>query len=268
MNITQLKLNGYAVTVDGNSIDAHPGAPVSRGLVDPAPRFQFMRLAIIRFDVERGNARDLIEQIIAEADISPRALVGRKRDGSAVILFRFEKDFPISPNRTADTNDGAYKLAAKDDSARFSLTVKSEGQTLDVSEWTWVKGRSPLEVSRDALPVLTVDVSTAVVEAAREIGTTAFAIEYQRKSDEESEKLRARMVTGEIPATLQKQADAEDDALVAQYEGQDVNTWNMGNAGMLVQQARARVAAREAAKVDPVANDARGLRRLRSMFGG
>ena len=78
-----------------------------------------MRLAIIRFDVERGNARDLIEQIIAEADISPRVLVGRKRDGSAVILFRFEKDFPISPNRTADTNDGAYKLAAKDDSARF-----------------------------------------------------------------------------------------------------------------------------------------------------
>ena len=104
--------------------------------------------------------------------------------------------------------------------------------------------------------------------SCREIGTTAFAIEYQRKSDEESEKLRARMVTGEIPATLQKQADAEDDALVAQYEGQDVNTWNMGNAGMLVQQARARVAAREAAKVDPVANDARGLRRLRSMFGG
>ena len=37
MNITQLKLNGYAVTVDGNSIDAHPGAPVSRGLVTRRP---------------------------------------------------------------------------------------------------------------------------------------------------------------------------------------------------------------------------------------
>jgi hypothetical protein len=201
MNIKDiLRLQGYAVTADGNSIECHPGTPLrSRDYEDATPRFQFMRVAVISFEVERGNARELVDAILAKADITPRAIIGKRKDGSIVALFRLDKDFPIAPSRTADTTDGAFKLAAKDDSSRFTVAVKSLGETVDVSAYTWAKGRSPLEVARDALPVLTIDVSNAVVDTAHAFGTTPWMIEYQRKNEEDNAQLRERMANGEIP---------------------------------------------------------------------
>ncbi len=270
MNIAQLKLMGYAVNADGH-IECHPGT-VTNSFPHSTPRLAQFRTAVIRIDIASGGGKDaatLVDKLIEAADM-PRAIIGRGRDGSAVILFRYDGQ-KVEPSIQGELSsiDGAFKLATRDGAIKLSITCKSVGQTLDVSAYSWAKGRSPLEFERDRLPVLTSDTSALVVNAARDaLGCVSWAaLDTLRKNAAKEAEFSAKIASGWRPKTTEETQAEEDDALVAQYEGQDVSPWNAGNIGMLVQQARARVATRKAAN-DPGAREATGLRRFRTMFGG
>src|SRR5258707_5268149 len=81
-NSTQpLRLNGYIVNESGRIECTREGE-----------RYEQSRTAIIQID----GGREIVDRLIAVAD-SPRALVGRTRDGSAVLLFRHDGGRNFTP---------------------------------------------------------------------------------------------------------------------------------------------------------------------------
>jgi len=240
-----LRLNGYSATADG-LLDCHgAGAinPYHQSQDHRRLRFVQEHCAVIRIGLEDGSkvTREIIEQLISAAD-SPRALVGRKRDG-AVLLFRHEEGTEILPSIPGDISGGAYKLDMGGE--RFTLTIKSENQTVDVSAYNWGK-RSPLDVERDRLPVLTSDLTKLVLDAAYKVARTApteAELDSGRAFEARVAKYREDIAAGRIkdptPAEL---AEAADEALDRAHP-KDIS-WQDGILQGLVQQARARIAAR------------------------
>jgi hypothetical protein len=250
MNRTDtLRLNGYAVDTQGRiacraGVKARHFDPNSWRPIDQmnSDRFEQTWLAVIAFDVAQGDARSIVDALIVAAD-SPRALVGRKRNGSAVMLFKCPAGM-IGTNRVEDYGTrGAV--------ARFSLSILSEGATVDMSDYSWEKNRSPLDIEHDRLPTFTVEVPTLVTEAASAAGCNAWTlIERARADAEYNARLVARVASGELKIpTAQEEREAEEERLVAQYEGQRVSMWD-GPLANDILRARKVVAARRAARAE------------------
>jgi hypothetical protein len=233
-NRTRLRELGYSADADGNLV-CHREAAASFN------RYLHERCGIIRIDLERDTkpSRELVERLIAAAD-EPRALIGRSRNGSAVLLFRVDKHSDIP--QTAD--DGASNLITRD-GVRFAIAYGSVDRTLDVSAYSWPKGRSPLDVSRDALAVLFCDIGQAVVDEAYKSAAGALTeaeLEREREREERIARLNAEVAAG--MHTDEARQAAEDERLVAAHPDA------VATDGLWVQEvfhARARVRARREA---------------------
>jgi hypothetical protein len=242
-NTTQLRLNGYSVNSAGH-IECAKGAPEhSYQSKDPSSlRFEQEHVAVIKID----GPRELAEQLIVAAD-SPRALTGRGR-GGAVLLFRREKGQCIKPSGPTYRGLDVFELMRTDTRERITLTIKSEGMSIDFGAYSWPKGRSPLEISRDSLPILTFDLSDIAVEAAFKIGCTwaptEAELEREREREASDAQFRADVASGKIKLKTEAEIAAEDEArsdeaTVAAWKDKDVVASD-GNGAMLIIAARMR----------------------------
>jgi hypothetical protein len=231
----QLRLNAYSVTADGK-IECH-----REGRDDE-------RIAVLRIDLARDSkaGRDIVERLLGLID-EPRALRGTAKSGSAVLLFKCGKYNPV-PSVQGDTDrTGVFKMATHDGEVRFTITCASHGQTLDPSAYAWLRGRNPLEIDRDRLPVLTDDTGKAVIEAALKLGSWASQIDQELAAAARLDQLKADLAAGKIKIlSEEEEAAAEDDALVAAHVGEVFEAYD-GNMAALVLRARRRVARRKAA---------------------
>jgi hypothetical protein len=241
MNRTDtLKLNGYSVDTQGRiacraGVEARPYDPNSwRSAEANAQRLEQTWLVAIVVEVAHGDARSIVDALITAAD-SPRAIVGRKRNGGAVLLFKCPPAM-TGANRVED-------YGTRDGSLRFSLSILSEGATVDASAYAWDKARSPLEFEHSRLPAFTGEVPKLVTEAASAAGCTFWSLIERAREDEANS---ARYATMRIP-TAQEEAERADEELVARYEGQHVSIWD-GPVANDILRARKVVAARRAAR--------------------
>jgi len=148
--------------------------------------------------------------------------------------------------------DAVGDFGTRDGKVRFTITVKSEGATLDISDYSWAKERSPLAIERDRLPTLTDEVSKLVTESATgKLRCAPWAlVEQFRRNDEHNAQLAARVASGELKIpTAQEQEEAEQERLVEENKGRDVGLWDGNWAAMLIR-ARQVVAARRKAKAE------------------
>src|SRR5260221_4456545 len=229
-----LRLNGYSLDSEGR---------IACRVGKSGQRFEQTWCAVVSIEVARESkdAREIVDALVEAAD-SPRVIVGRKRDGSAVLLFKCAQK----------VTDAVGDFGTRDGKVRFTITVKSEGGTLDISDYSWVKERSPLAIERDRLPTLTDEVSKLVTESATgklRCAPSALVKQWQR-SYELNAQLAARVASGEfkIP-TAQEQEEAEQERLVDENKGRDVGIWDGNWAAMLIR-ARQVVAARRKAKAE------------------
>lgn len=231
-----LRLNGYSANDSGIICDS--------GI----ERFKHERIGFLRITASRDTkpAQAVIAAILDAVD-EPRALTGRDRRGCGVIvLFRVDEQF------ISDT--GGFSLAmltnvslALRSGEEFTLSFSSKGATIDVDAFNWVKGRSPADVPRDSLPPLRLpDFAKIASDAAWAVGAR-FPIELA--SEREADRYSAGLADGTIKvrteAEVAEDIQAKDDAaLVAAYEGADINPQD-GNAGKQILDARYRHAARQ-----------------------
>jgi hypothetical protein len=182
-----------------------------------------------------------VDKLIEAAD-SPRALIGRKRDGSAVLLFKCGNE---------SVSKRAEEFGTRDQSVKFSIAVQSEGATLDISEYTFAKERSPLNFQRDLLPALTNDVPSLVLEATEKLGCATWShVLYLEAAEAESARINARFASGELKIpTAQERLEAEQEQLVADNEGKDISVWDGAYATMVIA-ARKVVAYRRKLKAE------------------
>src|SRR5580700_5457306 len=92
--IDSLRLQGYATDSNGHILcragvesRVHDRDGWGLAATPQAERYEQTWLAIVRVDVAHGDARKISDALIVAAD-SPRALVGKRRDGSAVLVFK------------------------------------------------------------------------------------------------------------------------------------------------------------------------------------
>lgn len=192
-------------------------------------RYDHERCGVVRIDLDTKSGRDLTEKLIAAID-EPAALIGRDRRGGAVMLFRVgeHSDLP----HTAD--DGISRLITPDGEL-VTITYGSVDQMLDVGAWSWVKGRSPLDVRRSDLAVLFADIYQRAVDAAFKLGCAHAPSAAQRAAAERVSKIKQGLADGTLKPT-DRQAE-EDDHFLAQ--NRDVG---MGDAlWPILQNVRARV---------------------------
>jgi hypothetical protein len=240
MNRTDtLRLNGFAVDTQGRIACRAGVQPRHFDLTSWRPaepnvqRLEQTWLVAIVIEVVHGDAREIVDALIAAAD-SPRAIVGKRRNGSAVLLFK------CPPGMSGHNLVEEY--GTRDGAVRFSLSILSEGATVDASAYAWDKARSPLEVDHSRLAAFTAEVPALVTEAAKARSTAWSLIERER----EDEANNAKYATMRIP-TEQETREAEEERLVAQYEGQHVSMWD-GPLANDILRARKVVAARRAAR--------------------
>jgi hypothetical protein len=239
-DIDALRMNGYAVVDERIAcragVEARPYDPNSWRNVDAgSERFADTHLVAIVVDILSGDGRAIVDAILASAD-SPRALVGRKRNGSAVLLFKCPAGMT-----------GANRLEhyGTHSGVRFTLSIVSEGATLVTEAYDWPKNRSPLEVERDRLPSLTLDVPVLITEAIKAAGCVSQSMIEQARQDETDS---ARYATMKIPSAAEE-AELADLDLVRRFEGQHLTQWD-GPMAQDVIRARRVVAARAAAKAE------------------
>ena len=131
-NSNALRTNGYAVDVEGRvayraGVEARHYDPNSWRSAEPnVQRLEQTWLVAIVVEVAHGDAREIVNALITAA--FPRAIVGKRRNGSAVLLFKCPPPAMTDANRVEDygTRDGA---------ARFTLSILSEGATVDMSDY-------------------------------------------------------------------------------------------------------------------------------------
>jgi hypothetical protein len=135
-------------------------------------RYLHERCGILKIDLEHDfkGGRELVEKLLAVID-EPRSIVGRARNGSAVVLFK-AGEFNVEPTVNNGGQKGVFDLALKATGELVTITCASEGQTLDPTAYTWAKVRSPYDVPRDALALLFDDIGSAVVKEAFDLDMT------------------------------------------------------------------------------------------------
>lgn len=244
----QLRLNGYLA--DDAGLVCH-----KEGL-----RYAQERTAVIHL----AGDREIIDKLVECAD-SPRALLGRR--GSAVVmLFRCEGDY--LPFVAGDTRrNGVFELAQRSDGSPLTITIRSEGQTVDTSKYSWAPrpvyrlqlgdaaANSPLEIERDRLPVLTSDISRAIVDEAFKLDYTwAEQVKQDREVAARIEKFHADVAAGRVkvqtPEEIAEEHQARSDAAMVEANlGRDIS-WADGNGAQLVLAARGRHEARQRKQSD------------------
>ena len=240
-----LRLRGYSVTSNGH-IDCHAAGAIDRNKIDQShrrPRFEQEHCALIRID----GPREVCEKLIEAAD-SPRALAGFSKTG-AVLLFRH--DNKAQSIRVTDVNlahQEIFQYAVRGSSERVVITIKSEGMTVDTAAYTWPAGRSPLELQRDFLPILTSDVCDLVVKAAANAATLSDDTEQATRDEafaERAAKYKADLAAGLIKIeTPEEAAERADLEIVAAWEGREIAASDGLHAAQALR-ARARVADRK-----------------------
>jgi hypothetical protein len=225
-NAQTLRLNGYIVNESGSIASSREGE-----------RYEQSRTAIIEID----GGREIVDRLIAVAD-SPRALVGRSRDGSAVLIFRRDGErncIPYIPNHRG--NAGVFDLALNSNGEPLRLVFGCE--TLDPSTWTWAKGRSPADVARDSLPNLTADVCGDVAREALSHASDARAAREEAERNREFEERRAKYIADLARPKTAEQLQAEEDNEIITRYANEVLAWNDPDKARL-DAARSRFAAR------------------------
>jgi hypothetical protein len=231
-NTNTLTMLGYSATAEGHIELQREGV-----------RYVQERCAVIHIE----GSHEMVERLLAIAD-SPRALTGRAKN-SAVLLFKADERNVAPSIQGHRRGDGVFDLALPS-GERITVSCKSAG-LLDLSAFTWQKNRSPLEIERDRLPLLTSDISEAVLLEAFKFATWApsaedIAAEAARK--ERRAKIAAGIASGKINPnpTPEQQLEIDDNKLVAAHEGAEYHEYD-GNMAALVLAARRRVASRKAA---------------------
>jgi hypothetical protein len=223
-----LRLNGYSADDAGIICDS--------GI----ERFKHERTGILRIVISRDTkaARSLVDAVIAAVD-EPRALLGRDRHG-VVMLFRVDQ-------HVSDTREAIALRDGED----FVISLTSAGQTVEPGAFTWAKGRSPLDISRDALPTLLPEFAKIASEAAFVAGARSADVWIRER---ESERFSADVASGKIKVKTEAEFAEDrqarsDAALVASYEGQEL-IWSDGYSAQLVLNARQRHAARQRKQIE------------------
>jgi hypothetical protein len=238
LNTTQqLRLNGYLADPAGGIVCHKEGV-----------RYKQERTAIVHL----VGDRELIDKLVECAD-SPRALVGRRSDGSAVMVFRCEGDYlPFVAGDTRRTRgNGVFELAQRADGSPLTITIGCEGLGVGVSGYSWT--RSPLEIERDRLPVLTSDISQAIVDEAFKLDCTWIeTVKQDREVAARIEKFHADVAAGRVkvqtPEEIAEEHQARADAAMVEANlGRDIG-WADGNAAQMILAARGRHEARQRAK--------------------
>jgi hypothetical protein len=221
-----LRMNGYSADDAGIICDT--------GI----ERFKQERIGVLRIEISRDTkaARAVVDAIIGAID-EPRALTGRERRGGVVMLFRVEQLF----NNLAVDAISRETIALRD-GEELVISLASEGATVEVDAFTWTKGRSPLDISRDALPPLSQELADIANDAAWTAGARSPEMLARER---ESDRYNADLASGKIKVRTAEDQQARDDAeLVASYEGVEVISTD-GNAARLILDARYRHAARK-----------------------
>ncbi|MGO9930573.1 MAG: hypothetical protein ACLPV8_02000 [Steroidobacteraceae bacterium] len=232
-NTETLRMLGYSAA-DGKLVCQREGVP---------GRYAHEQTGVIRIDLEKDSApgRELVERLLAVIS-EPRALVGRAKNGSVVVLGRCEREIkPYIPGDSKRT--GRFELITKADGVKFTITCASENQIIDPEAFSWGK-RSPLDVPRDSLAMLFSDIGEAVVAEAMRVATwapTAEEIERERARIERLSKIREEMAAGmHTPEAI---AAREDEALAASMPA-DIS-YSDGPLASNVLAARKRIALRK-----------------------
>jgi hypothetical protein len=229
-----LRLNGYSATAEGHIQCSREGA-----------RYVQERCAVVHIE----GARELVEHLLGFID-EPRALLGRAKNGAAVLLFRGDERNVVPRIHGDDKRNGVFALTTQS-GERITVTCKSGGGALDPSAYTWQRGRSPLEIERDRLPLLCADTVEAVIAEAFKLGCTwaptAEEIAAEAARQERYAKIAADIASGKlIPnPSPEQQLEIDDNALVAAHEGAEYHEYD-GNMAVVVLAARRRVALRKA----------------------
>lgn len=231
MDTKQLRLNGYMVDDRGHLVCHRDDA-----------RFVQERVALIRID---STNREIVDKLIEIAD-SPRALIGRSRSG-AVLLFKLEGTHSIVPRVLGDNQGlGVFKLADRVSREPLTIAIRSVGESLDVSAYSWPKGRDPLSIRRDSLPALTHDVGGLVMAAAMEFCTWASIVELDRQQAERVAKFKADLASGAVQIlTDEERQAAEDERIVRENAGREIFESD-GLWTSLILAARSRLQSRKA----------------------
>ena len=229
----RLRELGYS-SEDGRVITCH-----REGGRSNEHRYDHERVGVLRIDLERDTrpAREMIEKLIAAAD-EPGCLVGRSRDGSAILLFRVISEHSDLPYAA---EGGISKLISRGGEL-LTVTCASLGQTVDVDAYSWIKGRDPANVPRDNLAVLFADVGQRVVDAALKLGCADAPTAADLAAAERVAKINRGLADGTIKLSVRQD---EQDALDRKFlrENQDVGPFD--SAWTMVQNIRARVFARK-----------------------
>ena len=231
-----LRLAGYSSTPEGHVECYREGHP------DECT-------GVLKIDIERDTkaGRELVDKLIALVD-QPRALLGRKRDGSVIMLFKCDRPYAVEPHIAGENRrTGIFELATRDGDVCFVVTCKSVDMVVDISAYTWDKNRSPADFPRASLTLLTADVGERVVEGAFSLGCMwASMVAQERENAARVEQFKRDVKSGkakllsdaEIAEIYQSRADEET---VAAHEGQKLH-WSDGPYAQSVLRARARLA--------------------------
>jgi hypothetical protein len=222
----QLRLNGYSAN------DA--GIVCTRD----AERFKHERTGILKIEIsgDSKDARAIVDGIVAAID-EPRALVGRNR-GGAVMLFRMQMWI----------NTSRVELSLRS-GEQIAITIGAEGLTVEPDAFTWAKGRSPLDISRDSLPPMFSEFAELGQTVAAAAGALpAKEIERELANEARVNQFKADVAAGRVKlkteAELAEDAQARSDAeIVAEWKGETVRP-DDGGAARSVLAARARHAVR------------------------
>lgn len=235
MNITALRLNNYDADDAGRIICQREPA-IGYGNNVPARHMRNL-VGVIRID---STARELVDAVLLELD-EPAALCGRKRDGSAILLFRVgdhQEQRHVTPNVPGHIGN-TFELALRTGEP-VTITVQSIGEVVDVGSWSWGKNRSPLEVSRTALPRLTPDIGALAIETAFKLGC-GWAGQIRQEQETAARTAAAGPVVEESETD---RIQREQEELVAANEGKIIGQSD-GIFGDLILSARRAVAWRK-----------------------
>jgi hypothetical protein len=226
----QLIRNGYAVDTDGNLNTRR----------EPDGRWSHTHLAVIRIDAPKEFA----SKVFAAAD-EPAAIVGVSPN-SAVMLFRVDDGGRYDASTHPFFRKELRHEFVLDGKKQCLFAETSAAQTIDVAAFTWLDGRSPSTTHRSQLPPLFLDVQhgvyAAIAALLKEVGGRFGALIVEKSPMElRLQKRREDIAAGII---VDEPPEDADEALVRKNP---TLTAFDGSYGLLVAEARSRIADRREA---------------------